>query len=101
MATKRESNPWYPAAGTFGSYHQDDAVKQLYDHIYNLHDQLSDLHSKHQELHTQMQGTQKENTKLKEIVNNRIAGRLVKPTNPADGDTIRYNKVTGQFEFGA
>jgi hypothetical protein len=91
---------WYPS--TVGmNYEQHNAHRQTLDLVYQLQDQLQSLHGKHAELTGKMNSVTKENDKLKQIINNRIAGRLVKPTNPANGDTIRYDKTTGQFEFGA
>lgn len=91
---------WYPPQKDL-SYEQWNAHRQTLDLVYDLQDQIRHLHGKHGELMSRYKGMEKENSKLKEIIDNRIAGRLVKPTNPANGDTIRYNNKTGQFEFGA
>jgi hypothetical protein len=91
---------WYPERSEHLNYEQWNAHRQTLDLVYGLQDQLRELHGKHQELHSKMDGVTKENSKLKEVINNRIAGRLVKPTNPGNGDTIRYSQTTGQFEFG-
>jgi hypothetical protein len=92
---------WYPNQGPHVNYEQWNIHRQTLDMVYSLQDQLKELHGKHQELHAKMQGATKENEKLKEIINNRIAGRLVKPKEPQDGETIRYNAASGQFVFGA
>jgi hypothetical protein len=90
---------WYPSQKGL-SYEQWNIHRQSLDLIYGLQDKLSELHGKHEELQSKMSGVQKENGKLKEIINNRVAGRLVKPTDPSAGDTLRYNSTSGQFEFG-
>lgn len=90
---------WYPPQ-TGLTYEQWNAHRLAFDHIYELQDKLAELHGKHDELKTKYSGIEKENSKLKEIIGNRIAGRLVKPTDPNNADTIRYNSSTGQFEFG-
>jgi regulator of replication initiation timing len=92
---------WYPPKTNDFTFDQFNAHRVAFDKIYELEDQLKELHGKHQELHAKMQGATKENEKLKEIINNRIAGRLVKPKEPQDGETIRYNSASGQFVFGA
>jgi len=91
---------WYPPQ-TGLTYEQHNAHRQTLDIVYELQDQLRELHSKHSELKGAMSGLETENSNLKEIINNRIAGKLVKPTDPNNGDTIRYNSKSGQFEFGA
>lgn len=101
MATKPESNPWYPSSGTFPSYHQDFAVRQLYDHVYDLQSRFNELSGKHEELKGKMGTVTAENEKLRKIVNSQVAGYIVKTTLPQPGDTIRFNPKSGQFEFGA
>jgi len=91
---------WYPPVEGM-NYQQHNAHRQTLDLVYQMQDQLRELHGKHQELHSKLASMTKENEKLKQVIDNRIAGRLVKPTNPSNGDTVRYNSVSGQFEFGA
>lgn len=92
---------WYPVQSEHINYEQWNAHRQTLDLVYSLRDQLEELKGKHAELHGKHEDLKKENAKLQETINNRIAGKLVKAgALPSTGDTIRYNSATGQFEFG-
>ena len=89
------TNPYYPSQQKTGALHDD--FRLLFDHMYEqqqrneqLESRLKDLSSKH--------------AALSEKVANgpsttKIAGLYVRGTPPADGQTLKYSKATGDISW--
>ena len=98
MATKPIFKNWYPDRGVFGSYAAWDAHRKALDQIYDLKSQVEGMKAQMAKPKPEEStGVPKEGPgSSKETY---IAGFLVKPGLPQNGQTLKYNAVTGQLEF--
>lgn len=99
MAIRPVSENWYPDQSAFGSYKAWDAHRKALDQIYDLKSQVAGMKAK-MEKQSKLEkptGVPKEGPgSSKETY---IAGFLVKPALPQNGQTLKYNSSTGQLEF--
>jgi hypothetical protein len=91
---------WYPHPEESGSHAQWNIHRQILDHVYQLNDRLDKLDAQ-QKGATAKPSPASPATGPGSSSHTTIAGIAVKGTTPANGNTIRYNATSGQFEFGA
>lgn len=88
-------NRIYPTqSGPLSDFHAWAAHKVTLDRLYDLHDAFNQF--KHEIVTKSNVGQQQE---AGGPSNTMITGIPVKAVAPANGQTIRYNSATGQFEF--
>lgn len=87
-----------PQRKDFQTHEQWDAHVQAYQMIHELQDQIRQLKA---QLGTSDIGhaTPSQGSK-NEIINSHINGIFIKAGAPTNGQTIRYNSTSNQFEFG-
>jgi len=99
MATKQPSR-WYPDRSVFDKYEAWDAHRKALDQIYDLQGQVRSL--------MQQNGSNAKETKAKKgppvegagsPKETYIAGVLVKPALPKDGQRLTYKASSGQIEW--
>ena len=94
--TKPASDRWYPDRSVFHSEQAYNAHTQALDLIYGLRDEVRGMKRQSPEK-TKEKGVPKEGPgSFKETY---LAGILVKPSVPSNGQSLKYNAATGQFEF--
>lgn len=92
-------NNWYPDRSNFATHEAWDAHVQTLNIIYEqkakLEKAITDLKAVTTTVHKSNVGQPAGGA-----LNTRIGGFLLAPGQPTNGQTLRYNSSTGQFEFG-
>jgi hypothetical protein len=103
MAAKMTVNRWFPPKqGALADHEVNDAHRRAYQMIYDLQDTVKSLQSqlgehagKIQSAHSKADAAQSEAKKAGGTIN----GLNVKAIPPADGQTLKYSKKSGQIEW--
>lgn len=95
---------WYPDKSQFPDVRQYEAIRQLTDMIYAAQDEVASVKSEQGGMTKRLDSHHMRITKTEQAggpSTTKITGLFVKGTPPSNGDTIRFNTATGQFEFGS
>lgn len=91
------SERWYPDQSVFGSHEAWNAHKRALDMIYDLQGQVKTLKAQPKAAPEKQTGPPKEGPgSYKETY---VAGLLVQPGVPSDGQKLTYKAATGQLVF--
>lgn len=91
-------DPWYPERSAFQNHEQWDAhvqtLKIVYEQKAKLEKAIADIQKVAKVAESNVGQT------AGGPLNSQVLGLAVKPGQPANGDTIRFNSKTGQWELG-
>jgi hypothetical protein len=93
-----KTTQFIPQRKDFPSHEQWDAHVQAYQMIHDLQEQIRQLKS---QLSTSDIGRSAAAKDKTGVITSHVNGFFVKAGTPANGQTIRFNSTSQQFEFGA